>query len=75
MECRFCNRKFTRKVNLDMHEKFCKSKKNDLIVNKKIRKIEECEHDFVLLDERIPTHNQAINNGYNAVCKKCNELT
>jgi hypothetical protein len=75
MKCTFCDREFTRKVNLDMHEKFCKSKKNDYVPNKGIKKVEKCEHDFILLNEKIPSHATAIRNGYNAVCSKCNELT
>jgi hypothetical protein len=79
MKCKFCGREFTRLVNKNMHEKYCKKGNNDEVIDKVNKKInddsKECKHDFVLLNEKIENQRQAISQGYNAYCKKCNELT
>jgi hypothetical protein len=82
-KCSICGREFARLVNKNMHEKYCKGKK-PIEKTKKINKIisnlddntnnNKCEHDFVLLNERVENQRQAISQGYNAYCKKCDEL-
>jgi hypothetical protein len=74
-KCQFCGREFSRLVNKNMHEKYCKKSDNGNNDNNKNEKSKGCEHDFVLLNENIPNQSQAISQGYNAYCKKCNELT
>jgi len=87
IKCSICGREFTREVNKNMHEKYCKNtdkntndtnKKitNKKIINKEIiNKKNGCEHNYILLDDRIETHRQAKKSGYNAYCSKCDELT
>jgi hypothetical protein len=75
-KCQFCGREFNRLVNKNMHEKYCKkSEVTNKYNNKSNDKKISCEHDFVLLNDRIATHRQAIAQGYNAYCSKCKELT
>jgi hypothetical protein len=88
IKCQYCGREFTRVVNKNMHERYCKANKNINNTNKINNKNEnntnknnentttnKCDHDFVLLNENVPNQRQAISQGYNAYCKKCNELT
>jgi hypothetical protein len=81
MKCQYCGRDFARLVNKNMHENYCKKNTNEdkqnnndnnIIINKKEK---TCIHDYVLLNDNVPNQHQAISQGYNAYCKKCNELT
>jgi hypothetical protein len=79
MKCQFCGREFTRLVNKNMHEKYCKKndgeeKTNNKPNNKPSTKNIKCEHDYILLDDRISSHRNAISQGYNCFCSKCKEL-
>jgi len=80
MKCQYCGREFARLVNKNMHEKYCKkgeniNNNNNDNNNDNNKKEKNCKHDYVLLNDRIPTHRQAISQGYNAYCMKCKDLT
>lgn len=75
MKCKYCGREFTRMVNKNMHEKYCKKNEDINKDNNKDNNKYACNHDFILLNDMIATHRQAISQGYNAYCSKCKELT
>ena len=66
LKCEKCGREFKREGNKVMHEKFCKCKKDITENNKKvINKVK---------NENIINQRLAIKDGFNAYCKKCNNL-
>jgi transposase-like protein len=77
--CQKCNKTFTRKANLNMHELTCegevkkKEKKIDIIDKLSIN-CEKGIHDLVMLNPHVISQKRAIINGFSAVCKKCGEL-
>jgi hypothetical protein len=83
-KCSVCGREFSRVVNKNMHEKYCKGiKKEEKIIKKSSNNKtnnntntnnNKCEHDFILLNEKIENQRQAMVRGYDAYCKKCSEL-
>jgi hypothetical protein len=85
LKCEKCGREFKREGNKIMHEKFCKGKKEITENNKKVinkvknenkeeKKKEICSHDYIILNENIINQRLAIKDGFNAYCKKCNNL-
>jgi hypothetical protein len=83
MKCSICGRDFKREVNKNMHEKFCKGTKKNATKSPEASSkkksetsetIEQCNHEFILLNKNVPSEKRAINSGYSAVCLKCKDL-
>lgn len=79
MNCSICNKEFTHRGAMNLHEYHCKFKRlkesaEHKIVVKSAEPIIECEHSFRFLNSHDQIEKLAIQNGYSEVCVKCQSL-
>jgi len=74
--------KFCKCINLvDKQKEIKEKKKEDKNIKKKEKKEEkstgkkvECDHEYKILNSINPNEKKAIENGFSAYCKKCDNL-